>query len=92
MTKSEFIKSVASKLNVPNTKASECLDALLETISKTLTKGDSISFVGFGKFSVKKRAAHMGRNPKTGEALKITARKIAHFSAGKNLKTAVNKK
>ena len=92
MTKDEFVKAVASKMDVPNTKANECLGVMLEIITKTLSKGDTISFTGFGKFSVKKRAARRGRNPKTGEAIKISARKVVHFSVGKNLKEKINKK
>lgn len=92
MTKEEFIKTIASKLEVPNTKANECLNVILETITKALSKGDSIPFVGFGTFSVKKRAAREGRNPQTGAKIKIAARKVAHFSVGKKLKEAINKK
>ena len=92
MTKTEFIKTVAAKLDVPNTKAQACLETILETITKTLAKGDNIAFTGFGTFSVKKRAARIGRNPQTGAELKIAARKVAHFSAGSNLKKSVNKK
>lgn len=92
MTKDEFIKTVASKLDVPNTQANECLNVMLETITKALSKGDNIQFVGFGTFSVKKRAAREGRNPQTGAKIKIAARKVVHFSVGKKLKEAVNKK
>ena len=92
MTKTEFIKTVAAELNVPNTKAQACLETILETITKTLSKGDNIAFTGFGTFSVKKRAARTGRNPQTGAEIKIAARKVAHFAAGANLKKSVNKK
>jgi DNA-binding protein HU-beta len=92
MTKNNFVKTIASKLDLSNAKAGDCLNAVLETLTKLLSKGESISFTGFGTFSVKKRAARKGRNPQTGEEIKISARKVAHFSAGKNLKDAINKK
>ena len=67
------------------------LSLVLETITKTLAKGDEVVFVGFGSFKVKKRSARTGRNPKTGAVLKIPARKVPHFSAGKKLKEAISK-
>ena len=92
MTKNDFVKTIASEMEISNVKANECLNIILETITKALSKGDSIPFVGFGTFSVKKRAARNGRNPQTGETIKIAARKVPHFSAGKKLKEKVNKK
>jgi DNA-binding protein HU-beta len=92
MTKNDFVKTIASKLSLSNAKAGECLDVIIGNLTKLLSKGDSISFTGFGTFSVKKRAARKGRNPKTGEEIKISARKVAHFSAGKGLKDLLNKK
>jgi DNA-binding protein HU-beta len=92
MTKAEFVKEIASKLDVSNVKAGECLDVVIETITKSLSKGDNITFVGFGTFSVKKRAARKGRNPQTGAEIKIPAHKVAHFAVGKNLKEIINKK
>jgi len=92
MNKEQFIQAISSKTDLSNSKAAEYLKVVLETITKALAKGEGIAFIGFGTFSVKKRAARKGRNPKTGEPLKIAARKVAHFSAGKKLKEAVNKK
>jgi len=92
MTKNDFVKTIASEMETSITKANECLNIILENITKALSKGDSIPFVGFGTFSVKKRAARKGRNPQTGEEIKIPARKVVHFSIGKNLKEKINKK
>jgi DNA-binding protein HU-beta len=68
------------------------LDALMETVTGALGKGDSVALIGFGTFSVSKRAARKGRNPATGAEIKIPASKVAKFSAGAKLKKAVNKK
>ena len=67
------------------------LDATIEAIEKALKKGDRVGLVGFGSFSVAKRAARMGRNPQTGKAIKIAAKKVVKFKAGTVLATAVNK-
>jgi DNA-binding protein HU-beta len=64
---------------------------MMEAVKKPLKKGDSVSLVGFGTFSVSKRAARLGRNPRTGAALKIKAAKVPRFKAGKGLKDALNK-
>ncbi|WHN66802.1 HU family DNA-binding protein (plasmid) [Cysteiniphilum sp. QT6929] len=70
--------------------ANRSVDAFIEAVTDIVKNGDSVNFIGFGKFSVGERAAREGRNPKTGEKLKIKASKIPRFSAGKNLKDAVN--
>ena len=67
------------------------LDATIEAISKALKKGDRLSLVGFGSFSVAKRAARLGRNPQTGKEIKIAAKKVVKFKAGTELATNVNK-
>jgi len=72
--------------------AEASLDALAKTITDALKKGEKITLVGFGSFEVKKRAARKGRNPQTGEEIKIAASKAPVFKAGKSLKDAVNKK
>ena len=92
MTKTEFIKTLAEKVELPQNKTDEVVSAMIEIITKTLVKGDDIAFVGFGSFSIKKRAARMGRNPRTGAELKIPAKKVVRFLAGGALKNAVNKK
>jgi len=71
--------------------AEEALKCVLESISAALKKGDSVTLVGFGTFKVAKRAARTGRNPQTGKPLKIKAKKIPKFTAGKKLKDAVGK-
>ena len=91
MTKAELIKEIASRCKVSQVIAEQMFSTTLGSITKALSKGDKVAFVGFGTFSVKKRAARMGRNPKTGAALTIPARKTPHFSAGKTLKEKVNK-
>ena len=70
--------------------AGRALDATTATVTKTLKKGDSVTLIGFGTFKVSKRAARNGRNPRTGAAIKIAARKAPVFSAGKALKDALN--
>ncbi len=90
MKKSEFIKCVADKTGMSRAACGECLDAMIECITETLQKGDSLSLIGFGTFSVKERAARQGRNPRTGETIQIKAAKIPSFKAGKALKDAVN--
>lgn len=92
MNKEEFIQAIIAKTDLSKSKAVEYLNVVLETATKVLSKGDTIQFTGFGTFSVKKRAARKGRNPQTGETIKISARKVIHFSTGKKLKDAVNKK
>ncbi len=90
MNKSELAEAVAKKGGLSKAKAWELVGATLESIKSTLTKGQKVSLVGFGTFSVKKRKARQGRNPKTGEAITIKARKVPAFSAGSELKKAVN--
>jgi DNA-binding protein HU-beta len=92
MNKKELAKIIADKNKLSLRQAEEVLGSVFEGITKALSKGEQVMFVGFGTFSVRKRAARDGRNPKTGKALKIPARKVAHFKVGKELKKAVNKK
>lgn len=90
MNRKELIDALADKTNSTKADADRAIGALLEIISDTLKKGDSLSLVGFGTFEVRKRAARTGRNPKTGEELKIKAAKVPAFKAGATLKAAVN--
>lgn len=90
MNKSELIDAVAASADLSKTDAGNAVDAVVESITKALKKGDKVSLVGFGTFSVRKRAARTGRNPKTGETIKIKAGKTPGFKAGKALKDAVN--
>jgi len=90
MKKQDFIKAVADSANVSQSTAGECFDAVVDTITSALKDGEKLTFVGFGTFSVKERAARQGRNPRTGETIEIKAAKIPSFKAGKALKDAVN--
>ena len=90
MNKTELIESMAAQAEISKAAAGAALDAAITTITKALKKGDTVTLVGFGSFSVGKRAARVGRNPKTGEEIKIKARKAPKFTPGKGLKDAVN--
>ncbi|GKT21710.1 HU family DNA-binding protein [Acidovorax sp. SUPP3334] len=90
MNKTELIENVADQAGITKVAAGAALEAALASIRDTLKRGDSVTLVGFGSFSVTKRAARMGRNPKTGEALKIKASMAPKFTAGKPLKDALN--
>ena len=89
MNKGELIASVANKAELKNTEATKAVEAVLETLTETLSKGDDVRLVGFGTFSVTKREAREGRNPRTGETLKIPATKVAKFKPGKELKDSL---
>jgi len=90
VNKSELIDIVAAKADISKSTAGDALDAVIEGITDALKSGDSVTFVGFGTFSVSERAARDGRNPRTGETIKIAASKLAKFKAGKALKDALN--
>lgn len=90
MKKQDFIKAVAENADVSQATAADCFDAVVETITDSLKKGEKLTFVGFGTFAVKERAARQGRNPRTGDTIQIAAAKIPSFKAGKALKDAVN--
>lgn len=89
MNKSELIDAVAKKANLTKADAGRALDATISSITKALKKGDNVSLVGFGTFSVKNRAARMGRNPATGATIRIKASKTPAFKAGKGFKDAI---
>ena len=90
MNKADFIASVADNAELSKADAGRAVDAMVETITKALKKGESITLVGFGTFAIRKRAARTGRNPRTGQTIKIKASKNPAFKAGKALKDAVN--
>jgi DNA-binding protein HU-beta len=90
MNKGELVDAVASSSGLSRADAAKAVDATLDSITGTLAAGGSVSLVGFGTFSVKARAARMGRNPRTGEAIQIAASNVPGFKAGKGLKDAVN--
>ncbi len=91
MNKAELIEHVAKEADLTKADAQKAVEAVFAGIKGTLQKGGDARFVGFGTFSVAKRAATTGRNPRTGEPIKIPASKNAKFKAGKDLKEAVNK-
>ena len=85
MNKAELIAKIADDSGITKTQANGALDSFVEAVTKTLKGGGKVTLVGFGTFSVSKRAARNGRNPQTGEVIKIKARKVAKFKAGKEL-------
>lgn len=89
MNKGELIEAIAKDAGINKTEADKALNSITGNITKSLKKGDGVALIGFGSFSVQKRAARNGRNPQTGEAIKIKARKVVKFSAGKGLKETV---
>ena len=89
MNKAELIAQIAEDAGVTKTQANAALDSFVDAVTKTLKKGDKVTLVGFGTFSVSKRAARTGRNPKTGEELQIKASKVPSFKPGKGLKDSV---
>lgn len=91
MNKAELIEAMASGAKLTKADAGRALDAFLDATTKSLKKGDKLTLVGFGTFSVTKRPARTGRNPKTGKAIKIAAKKVAKFKAGAALAKVVNK-
>jgi DNA-binding protein HU-beta len=90
VNKSDLIDAIAKSADISKASAGNALNAVIDSIKKALKKGDTVSLVGFGTFKVGKRAARSGRNPRTGEAIKIKAAKVPKFTAGKGLKDAVN--
>ena len=92
MNKSQLIEAVASDSGLTKVDSSRAIESLLDTVSRTLKKGDEVAITGFGKFSVVKRAARQGVNPRTGERVKIKASKAPKFSPGATLKQAVSPK
>ena len=90
MNKSELIDSIADAADVSKASAGRALDATIDAIKKAMKKGDMVTLVGFGTFYISKRAARTGRNPRTGDAIKIKAAKVPKFRAGKGLKDAIN--
>ena len=89
MTKSEFVDQVADRAGLSRKDAQEAVDAFLDTVEDALQRGSDVSFSGFGKFSVSNRSARDGRNPATGEKIRIKASKVPKFTAGAGLKKAV---
>ncbi len=90
MNKNDLIAAIAEQADLSKAAAGNALNAITDNITKALADGDSVTFVGFGTFSVKERAARSGRNPQTGETIQIAAAKVPGFKAGKALKDACN--
>ncbi len=90
MNKGELTEAIASGAGLSKADAGKALDAAINSITGALKKGDRVSVVGFGSFSVSKRAARTGRNPQTGAEIKIAAKKVVKFKAGKALSDNVN--
>jgi DNA-binding protein HU-beta len=89
VTKQEFVDQVSSSSGLGKKEAGDAVDAVLNVIQETLSRGGEISFTGFGKFSVADRGARQGVNPQTGERIQIAASRVPRFSAGSALKNAV---
>jgi len=89
MTKTELVDVVAQKGGMTKAAAGRAVDAVVEAVTKALSKGEKVTVTGFGTFEVRHRAARMGRNPQTGATLHIAATKTPAFKAGKALKEAV---
>ncbi|KPJ67616.1 MAG: hypothetical protein AMJ45_03030 [Syntrophobacter sp. DG_60] len=89
MNKGELINAVASDVGISKALAGKVLNSIVDTVTKSLKKGDKVALAGFGTLSVMKRKARTGRNPQTGKPLKIRAKKVAKFKAGANLAKAV---
>lgn len=90
MNKSEFVNAVAEAADLTKADTAKALDGIIQVIRNTLKDGDDVALVGFGTFTVRKRAARTGRNPQTGATIKIKASKVPAFKAGKALKDALN--
>ncbi|MBL8007283.1 MAG: HU family DNA-binding protein [Ignavibacteria bacterium] len=85
MTKEELIGKMAADAKITKVQSKAALESVIDAVKKTLKKGGRISLVGFGTFSISKRKARIGRNPQTGKEIKIAAKKVAKFKAGKTL-------
>lgn len=90
MNKTDLVAAVAEHAELTKADAGRAVEAFFETVQKTLKKGEDVSVVGFGTFTVRERAARTGRNPRTNETIKIKASKVPAFKAGKTLKDALN--
>lgn len=90
MNKKELIESIAGAADISKAAAEKALNGTLAAIAESLNKGDKITLVGFGTFSVSKRDARQGRNPQTGKTIKIPAKKVVRFKAGSKLSEAIN--
>ncbi|AFZ82701.1 MAG: HU family DNA-binding protein [Candidatus Kinetoplastibacterium crithidii] len=90
MNKTELIDQIAVSADISKAAANRAIDAFINVIKETMKKGDTLTLVGFGSFAVSTRAARNGRNPRTGEVIKIKKTRVPKFRPGKTLKEAVN--
>lgn len=90
MNKSDLIDNMANEAKITKTQASAALNAMIDSTSKALSTGDKVILVGFGTFSINKRASRTGRNPQTGQEIKIAAKNVVKFKAGTDLTKKVN--
>jgi DNA-binding protein HU-beta len=90
LNKQQLIENISNSADISKVAATKALEAFTSAIQSAMEKNDTVSLIGFGTFSVKSRAERNGRNPKTGETIKIQASKSVGFKAGKNLKDAIN--
>ena len=89
MNKGELVEAISKDARITKTQAQDALDAFVKNVQSSLKRSDKVTIVGFGTFSASNRAARMGRNPQTGQPIKIAAKRVAKFSAGKALKDAI---
>ena len=92
MNKEELVEAISKETELSQKDSKACLNAFIDTVTKELSKGHDVTLIGFGTFSVGKRAARTGRNPRTGETIKIPSSKAPKFKPGKALKDSVNKR
>ena len=90
MNKTELVDAIAAAADITKAQAGRALDAVLESVTETLKKGEKVTFIGFGTFETRERAARTGRNPQTGKEIQIAASTTPAFKAGKKLKDALN--
>ena len=90
MNKSELIEALAEKINMPMREAGSITNTLIDTMTEALANGDSIEIRGFGSFVVKEYTSYTGRNPKTGQRIKVSPKKLPFFKVGKELRESVN--
>ena len=90
MNKTDLIDAMAESAGISKAAAKKALESFLENVEKSLKKGDRVSLVGFGSWSVSKRSAREGRNPQTGQTIKIKAKNVVKFKAGSDLNNAIN--
>jgi DNA-binding protein HU-beta len=90
MNKTDLINAIAEKAELTKADAGRALEAYLEAVQKSLKQGEDVSVVGFGTFTVRKRAARTGRNPRTGESVEVDAKRVPYFKPGKEMRERLN--